>query len=111
MLFSTLTNPYPSHKITRSILLFATILVNRARARSTVGQLTVELSRHEDFRNICRQEVAKVDESTGCSAVVEFDDLDPNAVWYHRTYLHNPREGFDDPSATFSAKGTTAVQQ
>lgn len=69
------------------------------------GQLTVELSRHEDFRTICRQEVAKVDQSTGCSAVVEFDDLDPNTVWYHRTYLHNLRQGFDNPSATFSLKG------
>ena len=50
--------------------------------------------------------MAKVDESTECSAVVEFDDLDPNTVWYHRTYLHSPRQGFDDPSATFSLKGT-----
>ncbi|CAM9160558.1 unnamed protein product, partial [Scytosiphon promiscuus] len=69
------------------------------------GQLTIELSRHEDFRTICRQEVTKVDQNMECSAIVEFDDLAPSTTWYHRGYLHNPRKGFDGPEAGFCVKG------
>eukprot|EP00903_Cladosiphon_okamuranus_P005498 g5479.t1 len=69
------------------------------------GQCTIELSRHEDFHSICRQGVVKVDQGTECSAIVEFDDLDPNTIWYHRSYLHNPRKGFDGPAAGFCVKG------
>lgn len=69
------------------------------------GQLTIELSRHEDFHSICRQGIVKVDQSTECSAIVEFDDLDSSTTWYHRAYLHNPRKGFDGPAAGFCVKG------
>ncbi|CAN0335056.1 unnamed protein product, partial [Ectocarpus sp. 12 AP-2014] len=69
------------------------------------GQLTIELSRHEDFRTICRQAVTKVDQSTECSAMVEFDSLDSSTTWYHRSYLHHPRKGFDGPAAGFCTQG------
>ncbi len=72
------------------------------------GQCTIELSRYEDFRTICRQGVVKADQSTECSAIVEFDDLDPSTTWYHRAYLHNPRKGFDGPVAGFFVKGMHA---
>lgn len=65
----------------------------------------VELSRHEDFHAIYRQAEMKVDHSTDCSALVEFDDLEPRTVWHHRTYLYNPRKGFDGPSAGFGLIG------
>ncbi|CAM9591313.1 unnamed protein product, partial [Hapterophycus canaliculatus] len=69
------------------------------------GQLMIELSRHEDFRTICRQAVTKVDQSMDCSAIVEFDDLASSTTWYHRGYLHNPRKGFDGPGAGSCVKG------
>ena len=47
----------------------------------------------------------KVDQSTECSAIVEFDDLDSSTTWYHRTYLHNSRKGFDGAAAGFCVKG------
>jgi len=69
------------------------------------GQCTIELSRHEDFHTICRQGVVKVEQGTDYSAIVEFDDLDSSTTWYYRTYLHNPRKGFDGAAAGFSVKG------
>lgn len=77
---------------------------------SYTGQLTIELSRYEDFHTICRQGVTKVEQSTECSAVVEFEDLDSSTTWYYRAYLHNPRRGFDGPVAGFCVKGGACIR-
>lgn len=74
------------------------------------GQLTIELSRHEDFSTIGRQVMTKVDHSTECSAIAEFDDLASSTTWYHRAYLHNPRKGFDGPEAGFCVKGESVIR-
>ena len=72
----------------------------------------MELSRHEDFRDICRQKASKVDRSTAYMAVVEFDDLDPSTTWHHRTYLNDDsRTGFDGPITDFCVKGMRRTER
>lgn len=63
------------------------------------------LSRWEDFRSIHGRKSSKVDPSSDHTAVIEFDDLDPDTTWHHRTYMYDPGKGFDGPDAGFYIKG------
>lgn len=75
------------------------------------GQIVVELSRHEDFHTVCRQNVMKVDQGTECAGSVGFEDLEPNTTWYQRAYLHYPRKGFDGASAGFYVTGNFILRR